>query len=70
MTMREATLSPICLYPDGNVAKALEVENFLWLCSPREGDKEQGEDSCCSLGRLPTGRRHLFDTDYFKSQGH
>jgi hypothetical protein len=29
MTLREVTLSPICLYPDENVAKVLEFGNLL-----------------------------------------
>jgi hypothetical protein len=29
MTLREATLSPVCLYPDRDVAKAIQLENFL-----------------------------------------
>jgi hypothetical protein len=31
MGLREATLSPICLYPDGNVANVLEFENLAAL---------------------------------------
>jgi hypothetical protein len=45
MTMHEATLSPVCLYPDGNVAKMLELEDLLGFRRPREGDKVQGEVS-------------------------
>jgi hypothetical protein len=29
MTLREATLSPVCLYPDGNMAKVLELKYLL-----------------------------------------
>jgi hypothetical protein len=31
MTLREASLSPVCLYPNGNVAKVLEFEELLWI---------------------------------------
>jgi hypothetical protein len=42
MTMRESTLSPVCLYPDGDVAKAIQLENFVGYSRPREGEKKQG----------------------------
>jgi hypothetical protein len=45
MTLREATLSPVCLYPDGNVAKVLELEDLLGFRRLREVDKVQGEVS-------------------------
>jgi hypothetical protein len=38
MTLREATLSPVYLQPDGNVAKVLELEDLLGFRRPREGD--------------------------------
>jgi hypothetical protein len=45
MTLREATLTPVCLYSDGNAAKVLELEDLLGFRRPREGDKVQGEVS-------------------------
>jgi hypothetical protein len=45
MTLREDTLSPVCLYPNGNVAKALKLEDLQGFCRPREDDKEQWEVS-------------------------
>jgi hypothetical protein len=67
MTLRESTLSPVCLFPDGNVAKLLELKYLLRFRRPREGDEEQGEVSrCCFLGRRPAGSRHQCDPNYVK----
>jgi hypothetical protein len=41
MTLREATLNPVCLYPDENVTKVLEREDLLGFRRPRQGDQVQ-----------------------------
>jgi hypothetical protein len=71
MALRKIIPSSRCLHPDCDVAEALQSENFLGFCRPRQDYYEEGEVyGCWSVGGFPTGGCHLLDADNVKPEAH